>query len=1283
MGLRKPIKSFKDFLRGTRKSSQTSHDAAISHSVVQSTSTVDVPRPSDHTQSGNAKLPIDTPVSNPSCPASSVQPTGEAILLWTEAYDSLIQDDQDLADAFERVLTERHSLQSAAAGMVNMFTGRGGQARIELMASVARDAVENVEKHAPVLEGVEIAAQLVGTVSGGISKLLDAYPPAALTLSGVAVMLPVLIKPIKARTAVAACLKYILRQTEWYLSLSSCLLSINWSDNRVFEQHRGTLRKTLLNLYKSLLQLEMRSVCRYQNPQWLLASLKEMLSLVDWEGDLTLLKELEKDAARKIKQYNTQALVDDLHRISTQGTDLTKEMKRASGSLDKLVTQTQGWREEQAQRHRDSIRIQLSKLIGKFNTTRYKDHMMRNKDRIEGTCQWFCNHEKFNSWLEPESAPVLVVSADPGCGKSTLAQYLIETVLPRRQPDATICYFFFKDNQEQRTTSNALCAVLHRLFDQRPELIEAYEEKILKYGDVLFSDAELLWEVLTTVLSHKSNQDEAFRGSIICVLDALDECDPSGLYALLKNLDAYLTQGEQDNSNQCIKFLLTTRGYPQILQNIKVLQSRILRLAGEGKNEMDEIQQEITLVVNHRLERLVKMKDINMETEKTIRRSMEERGSSQRTYLWVKLVFVVLEENFDDDPAEWEYLINNPPQTVFETYEKLLQRVKPKDKEFVRLLVRLVFAAERPLSLCEMNVAIEVRGHINANDLLGLSINESFRARVIDACGFFITVYDDHLYFIHHTAREFLSRDPGQGALNTPDSKWGSSITVQLAHRTMAESCISFLSIRSVRSLDWSRVWTGNKRNVVYYEDDLFEDLQDWTSDTEFIERFSRERYEFLKYAIRNWTNHFRLAQVLDQNCLVDDIGEEFISPYLSLFVGNTPISQTWVAHLPVFYIDPLNSRRTHDIDYTLTEMGPYIATVCDHIRPLKTGHTSSQEYPYVSTSGYPNDRRMRGPLTNIADVLVDWAISARSHITLRYLLDTYPHLQPLYGRFLRDSCDHSYPARAVVQLLLDKGANVNECVSFKMPQDDLYSTPLLAAFASYTPPDIRLGLIRHLLANHADISAISAAGTTLLHVVASHRRRPFKDTIETLLDHGADIDVCDHIGRSPLSAMCSASMDSHPIHIHYAIRALVDFGANPSHQDVNGYTPLHFVCARAMTKSLQALLRFVTDVEPLTVFGHTPLHLTCMTFLMYLSDGTTNLEWPYRRLLSPFWDPFESRHYRISELIERGCRLRPSRSPSVSPCGSIKAWLDDVVSNEASPKDSPGNIWLIAMANI
>jgi hypothetical protein len=112
---------------------------------------------------------------------------------------------------------------------------------------------------------------------------------------------------------------------------------------------------------------------------------------------------------------------------------------------------------------------QMFRLTASDKDVSYEWYKDRIEDRVEGTCQWFLNHDNFRHWLQQDSGPPLV-SADPGCGKSVLAKYLVDHALPQSVPDVYICYFFFKD-QVQNTARQALCALLHQLFSHNPLLI--------------------------------------------------------------------------------------------------------------------------------------------------------------------------------------------------------------------------------------------------------------------------------------------------------------------------------------------------------------------------------------------------------------------------------------------------------------------------------------------------------------------------------------------------------------------------------------------------------------------------------------------------------------------------------------------------------------------------------------------------------------------------------------------------------------------------------------------
>src|SRR5882757_5848186 len=66
--------------------------------------------------------------------------------------------------------------------------------------------------------------------------------------------------------------------------------------------------------------------------------------------------------------------------------------------------------------------LQLFRLTKSTEDATYEWYKDRVEDRVQDTCIWFLEHDNFQKWLKQESGPLLV-SADPGCGKSVLAKY--------------------------------------------------------------------------------------------------------------------------------------------------------------------------------------------------------------------------------------------------------------------------------------------------------------------------------------------------------------------------------------------------------------------------------------------------------------------------------------------------------------------------------------------------------------------------------------------------------------------------------------------------------------------------------------------------------------------------------------------------------------------------------------------------------------------------------------------------------------------------------------------
>lgn len=115
-----------------------------------------------------------------------------------------------------------------------------------------------------------------------------------------------------------------------------------------------------------------------------------------------------------------------------------------------------------------------------------------------------------------------------------------------------------------------------------------YDKKYLLPGNI-----ETLWDILQEVAKDPS------AGTIICVLDGLDECEELQLRELTKKLKDFYSSEELADSG-CLKILLTSRPYQRITIPFENLdRGRCFFVDGEQMSSM--LTSEIELVMKENL----------------------------------------------------------------------------------------------------------------------------------------------------------------------------------------------------------------------------------------------------------------------------------------------------------------------------------------------------------------------------------------------------------------------------------------------------------------------------------------------------------------------------------------------------------------------------------------------------------------------------------------------------------------------------------------------------------
>ncbi|KAK5053936.1 hypothetical protein LTR84_001898 [Exophiala bonariae] len=474
-----------------------------------------------------------------------------------------------------------------------------------------------------------------------------------------------------------------------------------------------------------------------------------------------------------------------------------------------------------------------------FKTSTYELFKDLNPDRANGTCQWVLCHPQFISWSSSSCNDLLWISADPGCGKSVLTKSLVDNEL-RSTDSHTVCYFFFKDNDEQDALATALCALLHQLFVQQSQLIRHAMPGWEKNGDHITKEVSELWRILLAAGMDPEARD------VTCIFDALDECQPTDRQTLIAMISNFYTQiSAATGSKRSIgrlKILVTSRPYDDIeidfLRGLENLPT--IRLRGEEKN--DQISNEIDRVIRMRVDRLARDLLLNDQTKGLLETKLLEM--EHRTYLWLHLATQSIYETYRNSLKPEHAAISLLPSSVEDAYEKILNRVSIGQRDIVKKILLIVVGARRPLTIEEMAIALGIAISPDSESLSQVQLDSvRLKDRIRDWCGLFVFINHERIYLIHQTAKEFLLRG---GESVAPLFGWKQCLHSNEVEKEMARICVQYLLREEVVSL---------MPSILH----KLTEIQD-QSDIKLV--WDGAFQQFLAYTTEYWPAHLRDAEL-------------------------------------------------------------------------------------------------------------------------------------------------------------------------------------------------------------------------------------------------------------------------------------------------------------------------------------------------------------------------------------------------------------------------------------
>jgi ferritin-like protein len=432
----------------------------------------------------------------------------------------------------------------------------------------------------------------------------------------------------------------------------------------------------------------------------------------------------------------------------------------------------------------------------------------------------------------------------------------------------TLCYFFFKDNDEQNKIATALCTLLHQLFWNNEDLCHKHAvPAIRKCGEALKGNSEELWRIFISAATDPS------AGTVICILDALDECQVADRNKLINRLeDFYGRYVDEPKRESRLKFLVTSRPYSDIEYGFSKLTRDIptIRLAGE--NESETISQEIRIVIEAKVTEIAERCRLSNHLRSALRERLCEIPN--RTYLWLYLTLDEVKSRISKGKTESKLLnlINTLPRTVEDAYEKILANC---DQEEARKILHILIAARRPLTVNELDVALEVEP-----DSMSWELERQYDDRkesIRENCGLFVSIVDSRVYLIHQTAREFLI---WKSVGSSEPQRWKHSINLREGNRLLSEKCVAYLLFyESQTNTSLTQVGTS------------FQNMQSFP-------KAETQEHPFLDYAATHWISHVQEARLtstdwISRTTQLCDIGDGLSCTWFNIYSKSALIAMS------------------------------------------------------------------------------------------------------------------------------------------------------------------------------------------------------------------------------------------------------------------------------------------------------------------------------------------------------------------------------------------------------
>ena len=512
------------------------------------------------------------------------------------------------------------------------------------------------------------------------------------------------------------------------------------------------------------------------------------------------------------------------------------------------------------------------------------------KDRVppraKGTCGWLLDHPSYRSWLKPDGPPLLWVTGAPGMGKTVLASFIIDQ-MRLYHPQIMTCFFFWDDKYALQKNSVALLrGILFQIFHHRQNLSTHALTSWRDTAGKAFEEPSVLWRICIACF------DDPLLGELVCILDAVDECQTSERSQLMMWIAQYF-KNRPPNTNR-VKFILTSR--PEITMS-DILDDSTCRIKLEIRTDRDWLSVDIENFIDHEIKTLPALRNLTEASRRRLRDRLVQ--NADRTFLWASLVLQKIPFEVQLSEDGFATMLSRIPDRLEQLYRDILMLIPPENRDKSRKMLSILTMAQNPLSQEELQEcwAIE-QHHVSVSHMISNQVPD-IRRTVALLCGQFVrwekpkqklrgesnkSNNSEECRLVHQSAKEFLLMNTDLNPLPLTGQPWY-ILHVAEAASLMASKCVWFANLQefsdNVVSPRRIGLKLGNTAQFIWKPEDLEYGLQQCC-----------KQHRFLRYTLRYWAHHYREVEIFEAS-LGPDL-QTLVATVIRLYRDNTSLRAHW-----------------------------------------------------------------------------------------------------------------------------------------------------------------------------------------------------------------------------------------------------------------------------------------------------------------------------------------------------------------------------------------------------